>query len=308
MFYMTIGANEYYSFVVSPDFLDSPSFNLTAADLVKNGTQEDKNVYPVLEDLWSQAISGTLHNLSSSECISAYDDDIQNTYRNVLAITVNRTENSSILDYTLSSPRNSSNSWLCGRVSINEFLCDTSDLLQDARRGQPWKYLIWTNDTSRFSHRPEDTPSRIDDDVLKKYPPLNTNLAVSYCLAEKGSPNACTLHFAYELMPLIICANIAKLACLLWLLCKQRAPCLVTLGDAVASFLRVPDPHTRHHALAVTRFRTSRKSCKQTRHRLWLEDARGTVYGPDTWSDAWHLWPHTWMSAISTRQWQLSGL
>lgn len=94
---------------------------------------------------------------------------------------------------------------------------------------------------SDFSTRTTTTASQI----------LVDGSAVTSCLAQPALPNhnSCTVNLNGALFIIILALNlISLLATAIVLLLRRFAP-LVTLGDAVASFLRDPDPATRTNAL-----------------------------------------------------------
>jgi hypothetical protein len=72
---------------------------------------------------------------------------------------------------------------------------------------------------------------------------------VKHCLIEQV-PESCQVQFAFPFAILVIVCNVIKATCMALLLFKFRkyTP-LVTIGDAVASFLEHPDPETRGRCL-----------------------------------------------------------
>jgi hypothetical protein len=66
-----------------------------------------------------------------------------------------------------------------------------------------------------------------------------------YCIVEQV-PEMCKLGFSFPIAGMVIVANLVKACCMAWLLLRyKKHEALVTLGDALASFLERPDPHTR---------------------------------------------------------------
>jgi hypothetical protein len=72
---------------------------------------------------------------------------------------------------------------------------------------------------------------------------------VKHCLVEQV-PESCQVQFAFILAIMVIVCNIIKATCMALLLFKftKHTP-LITMGDAVASFLEHPDPETRGRCL-----------------------------------------------------------
>jgi hypothetical protein len=67
---------------------------------------------------------------------------------------------------------------------------------------------------------------------------------VEYCLSEPV-PGICRLQFAVPIMVVVLCCNFVKLLCMVFTVWRCREFSMVTLGDAVSSFLETPDPCTK---------------------------------------------------------------
>lgn len=68
---------------------------------------------------------------------------------------------------------------------------------------------------------------------------------VRYCYSETVE-ESCELHFSLAFALTVMATNLAQACCILYLLktLPPKSPMLVTIGDAVASFLDEADPHT----------------------------------------------------------------
>lgn len=75
---------------------------------------------------------------------------------------------------------------------------------------------------------------------------------VQYCFS-KPTEERCQVLFSIIIMGIVICCNLAKTLCMLLTLRLQRCQPLVTLGDALESFLRRADPATEAVCLAGKR-------------------------------------------------------
>ncbi|GAM90474.1 hypothetical protein ANO11243_085180 [Dothideomycetidae sp. 11243] len=64
-----------------------------------------------------------------------------------------------------------------------------------------------------------------------------------YCLS-RPMPSVCSINFYSSIMVVVICCNIAKLVLLIGTLAVVDGTSLVTIGDAIASFLNRADTHT----------------------------------------------------------------
>ena len=67
--------------------------------------------------------------------------------------------------------------------------------------------------------------------------------SVEYCLAEPFPPH-CTVEVSISLLAAVIVCNCIKITCLLLTVLSPHFQPLVTIGDAISSFLREPDPVT----------------------------------------------------------------
>ena len=81
---------------------------------------------------------------------------------------------------------------------------------------------------------------------------------IDYCLS-KPVVEHCKLQLSVAVMIVIIICNIFKTVCMITILWKQDPKPLVTLGDAIASFLDRPDITTKQNCMAGrTRFEDRR--------------------------------------------------
>jgi hypothetical protein len=79
---------------------------------------------------------------------------------------------------------------------------------------------------------------------------------VKYCLSEKA-PDVCDIYFNTTIAVLVVSINVAKLIAFSMLFVIIRKPPLLTIGDAVASFLNSPDETTKGVGLmSKTDFKT----------------------------------------------------
>ncbi|KAF5375600.1 hypothetical protein D9757_008565 [Collybiopsis confluens] len=74
-------------------------------------------------------------------------------------------------------------------------------------------------------------------------------LEVNYCLSQPVIQR-CQLNFNLPLLVTVIIFNIAKVICMVFTAVKIKDNALVTIGDAIASFTKDPDIHTRGMSLA----------------------------------------------------------
>ena len=164
-------------------------------------------------------------NLTNEACIKVYMRDYVTDNTNVLAVTSALNDSSSIVNTTYPAyvyRWDDTTPWICGDNTYDSYTytCDASAVLAEAAG--------WT--------------INVDNGHLWAVP-------IQYCLSQPVEGH-CTLQFSLWIITIVIMCNITKLACMIMLLLRQQAKPLVTLGDAVESFLETPDPTTENMCLA----------------------------------------------------------
>ncbi|KAK3380710.1 hypothetical protein B0T24DRAFT_616099 [Lasiosphaeria ovina] len=265
--FVSLTANEYTVAVATQDFVDGANFTLPVAD-------------PVAMDFLRsmQQNLSTYERLDPIACIQAYGVDFLSDRRHILAVVLippdagsgdeganEKRDNDDAGDGGDDSPSNSTdtgpllgyldwtydavqNSWVCGTSvdgsgvlvpeDINDFDCDVGEALSDL----PITFGDWQLD---------------------------------HCLSERVV-DRCRLQFSLPIMFVVIACNAIKLVAILATLLRKQSP-LLTLGDAIASFLERPDPTTRGMGTAsIADFRAGRwrddplpQRWEYTRHFRW---------------------------------------
>lgn len=227
---------------------------------------------PVLQQL---AVAGDLERLDNEACIQSYglSDSKESPYGNLLVVTSLELNDSVIaMDYHEAVSDDQHGYWLCdgdgyaagyldtdingdGRLDTNtdrgmmrsseNISCsDTEALLANAE--------TWTIDEQQwFGNRYGTT--------LEGRPVRVVSAPVSYCLAEPYTPR-CAVGLQTTLLTVVIVCNaikiIAMLVCAFWAFDP-----LATSGDAIASFLAAPEPHSdRQGPLSIIDLRKSRST------------------------------------------------
>jgi hypothetical protein len=202
--------------------------------------------------------SNVLERLEPEECISAYSVDFQTKYGSVVLISSNFTASDTRIDLLGSQPvpvpRESFTPWVCSCAT------SCSSALARVRDGADWVTGAYT---------------------------------IDYCLAE-STPGKCTLEYSLPLAIVVICANMVKTVLIGLAVLLVRGNPLLTVGDAVASFLRSPDDTTLGSCLLPSRMVVFSRR----------DDARGqwrsVSYqdGPDK-PGVYTARPRRWMTAVS---------
>ncbi|KIK55868.1 hypothetical protein GYMLUDRAFT_248278 [Collybiopsis luxurians FD-317 M1] len=212
--------------------------------------------------------------LHSSQCLQAYATDfLSNRNDVILVIGTNHTESNDTLwegwnfqAYMTTQPGSTSYNWICSDPSeYNRCLADSSpgSVCPDPKScSSTWKNinpskweLTWV-DSSPYFHLPVGSPQ------------------VNYCISQPAEPR-CQLEFNLPLLALIIVFNIAKVMCMALAATKINDKPLVTVGDAIASFTDVPDPHTRCILCTTSFLALEWSSYARSRKPLRVSSPRG---------------------------------
>lgn len=119
------------------------------------------------------------------------------------------------------------------------------------------------------------------------WPPFGET--AKYCLSER-IPEACTMKFLPELAWIVVGCNIIKLAVLIYvhIHSKSSQPPLLTIGDAISSFLLEPDRTT-----------TGLNSMSRKETNWWRE-------GTSPASIPFNIRRQKWAASVSGRRWLLT--
>ena len=215
----------------SSNFLDAGYWNSTRSGGCFN--TDFSGVNPAIQFLQEHADG--LERLDNSDCIAAYSQEPISEYGNVLLVTRN-TSNEAILNvWSVSSMSDPADHWLCGLRKGNAE-CDTSTL--DASN---WNMTGTTLEEIPVTGTPYYHP--LGGLLGACLPPNDQTFQVDYCLAQKAVEN-CTVGLAPSLIGVVLVCNAIKAICLFLTFSRLRLRPMVTIGDAIASFLEVPDSVT----------------------------------------------------------------
>lgn len=279
--FSTLCTNNFNVYIVSDNFLDF-SFKATehltlldgcptsAPDEVKGhrgdnmGAYGDKVTYgdllgnKTLEALQAYHWNTTSFEVLSNEaCIKIYTNTMHTTYSDVLLVSRYSSSISPILfseglSSSVLSIEGSMNAWNCSGTSCN---ADNT--------------LAVSSDWSKVLLDAEDWSVQ--------------GCSIQYCLSQRATEN-CKLQFSLAIMITVIMCNLIKVICLSVIVWTRDQKPLVTLGDAIASFLEKPDPNTAGCCIfGKLRF--------ETNHH-WHPLALG-----------WAAESNSWFRAASKRRW-----
>jgi len=266
-FYAAVATNDYNILYVTPGFL--------------NGGGYDTNRFPSTA---AQNISFFHENatawvyLDNHDCIQNYANDFISKYRNVIVVVSNET---TAADDTLLS------------VTVNEVPAQL-DATYD-----PFAWIC--NDTQTTNKTGVHGRNSAGFVPCAEQARELTNMAntwwksggyhISYCRAEEIKPD-CHLHFAPHLMGPVILMNIIKCLVAFYVAFRMVDVPLVTLGDAIQSFIKHPDP-------------TSAGLCLTTAHEAERTFSRTAAHMAPRPPQTFQAGKHRCAKVITKRQWLL---
>ena len=235
--YTSLAANGFVVTVVTNNYFQSGAYSSIAQALSGDFQGPDGNlarVGPIDIQLFSDVLARyntslqRYEDLTPSECTKLYNTDFVSNHRNLFLVTKHRsntTHNNTLLDMIhVRGEGVSPSSWMCaynttgyGRIFLRRsFSCNPSELTTNVTSGLPWRVKLTTLE----------------------------EVEISGCKSEKTAEK-CKVQFSLWIMIVVICCNLVKACCMVMTVVRSREPTLVTLGDAVDSFLSIMDPTTR---------------------------------------------------------------
>ncbi|PGH13119.1 hypothetical protein AJ79_03826 [Helicocarpus griseus UAMH5409] len=217
--FQTLSIYGYQRFVGNKPFSD---FNGTDVVSLLGGNSLD----PTFKRLMEKGKMGELEYLDNRQCVTTYSVGFQINHANLLIVSDDF--NSTVADFAnitspLDPPISDPYDWMCAE---SRRISPTRSCRSLA--GQVYVYSDnWTIDNP--------------------YYPFN-EFRVKHCLSEPV-PESCTVEYSIPLLLVVIVANIIKVAILWGVAFTMTDAPILTIGDAISSFVQVPDCTTRGQCL-----------------------------------------------------------
>lgn len=228
---MSIANYEYITAGVNQSFVDNPTCQgcsgiLIPGEVAKwttNGKDFPNIVDEKISHLHQLSREGRLERLENVDCINAYAQMIQSNRGSVLLVAQGDVE------------PDLSTKWLADSSPLS-WLVDS----RSAAREDPYQWICGTA---------TDCAGRIDEvrAAATNWTILGSN--VQYCLSEKIE-SECTIRWSLEIGIIVLVLNLFKAILMVCTLLGIEEEPLMAMGDAIASFLRRPDPTTVNMCLA----------------------------------------------------------
>jgi len=217
--------------------------NYAAAIVAENIYTESPPIHDANAKQWKDIIdeSRVWHSLSPIDCVKAYNTPLQSRYGNLIVITYgeNKTEGlvQSIQVHVSDNP--TPQNWIgCPFSCSNE-----TDSLKNITKTGEWTFHYAEIQPYRNTKTGEWTYGNV---VQRTY-------TVKECRAER-TPEVCKLQFSVGILSAVILCNAVKIVCMILAFANSSFVPLATIGDAIQSFLMVPDRSTLGRCYASKKF------------------------------------------------------
>ncbi|KAF2790980.1 hypothetical protein K505DRAFT_310397 [Melanomma pulvis-pyrius CBS 109.77] len=235
--FSSTSSNDYYAFSVSQSFIDNPEcFNCD-----KISGQYVSHLEEPIRMMHAKARNKILDTLPNAECISEYAKMIQSERRNVLLVA----------DDSKYPPANASTIGATNVYAVGKFNASDAEFPWQALGSYGWicsDLRTWDATTTCASllGQIENAPDawKVGTTAGIGYVTVGPTYGVQYCLSEKTEPR-CKLQFILPIMVLVTILNLLKAILIFYVPLGMKEEPLMTMGDAVASFLEREDPTTK---------------------------------------------------------------
>ncbi|KAL8727294.1 MAG: hypothetical protein Q9181_005758 [Wetmoreana brouardii] len=250
--FLTTQANIYSAIPVDERFVRTGYFNTSSLHAVAITTLPHASSPVVIESDSAQHLVNTAKSIrdkfnetnrprqiSAADCLRAYSTQYVSSRGDVLI--VQSPPVSQPLVYIKTSDRvEESSDTIGGYTVVDEMTPVPKEMIyQSQPRSYPsyeWTCSPRVNKTCSVDHQQQ----YIDNPLTWK--PYGQS--VQYCLSEEV-PEQCQLNFSLLFAVVVVISNFVKVVCMFLILWRHDKSALITIGDAIGSFLDHPDPHTR---------------------------------------------------------------
>ncbi|KAL8901925.1 MAG: hypothetical protein Q9207_004966 [Kuettlingeria erythrocarpa] len=249
--FSTLSAREYDILTISPNLAAGKFFNVTAVppDAVdplawEYSYSEEWAFLPYphsrlvefgLDLLTNVRNASIWQRMDNRDCIRKYGKEFVSTQGDFLAVSRALNDSFSIKFVDTAYPKTKNG----GGPSYN-WMCDLYPEAQHGGNSEQCRLDILLPQANEWAIRSRSP----NQDGIWQHDP------VDYCLSRRVEEH-CRLQFSLSLLILVVICNSIKAACMILMAYRHDDKPLVTLGDAVASFLEDPDSTTQGNCLAT---------------------------------------------------------
>ncbi|MCJ1466111.1 hypothetical protein MMC07_004730 [Pseudocyphellaria aurata] len=239
--FSSISTNDYAVFAVNSAFVDATTVPATTVNNYNLSLTYDSlkiDLYDMVVNLHELARNGSLQHLDNSACIQAYAHEYLSDRSHLLLIVSDANPVPAVLSTsTINSVEISKQLecvpdtyfWICANADCNHS-CQShlSEVLADTENWHP-------------NYNDRDVQYRTYHSI-SVHP--DGELEAKYCLSQQ-TPERCKLQFSLQIVIVVIVINTLKMVLMLYVVFGLKETPLMTVGDAVASFLDEEDPTTK---------------------------------------------------------------
>lgn len=254
--FSTLASQEYIVFAASPALLDVAPGRLNWSAPVPATLYTEEIVDESNYTLQRFRNASSWDELSNDACIKAYGQEFVSARGDLVAITQDLNLNASVPIEAITSSIFGLQPyvWICRGLDP----CNINSILAQSAT---WTISAYAGGGSAY---------------------LGYEYTVQYCLS-KPVEERCRVQFSIPIMIIVIGCNFLKASCMFLTLWLQKSQPLVTLGDAIDSFLKRVDPSTESMCIATNGWFP---------RKVWGE-------GPIKWQGQ----RYRWFSSASNKRW-----
>ena len=249
--FSTLSTNDSKGLIVTSDFLSgAPIGNATRrSNITPDDSTQIENFRQNVSIFIQNQSNPEWQKLNSTTCREAYRPPILPDRSDVLVVVSVNSTGVSVLDYlswSISGESTGSARWTC----LNP-ICPSSTCDQMCAGSTTDNYELY-------------------------------NTPVDHCFSWKTA-ETCQLQFSLPIMIIVMICNLTKTVCMLLTIHHRFATPLLTLGDAVASFLERPDIYTRNNCLSDKYDFQQRSKVEKGVDQLDLQPLHPPLRKPSLW-------------------------
>lgn len=286
--FSTLSTRKYGVFAVSPNLATGKLFDVTAVppDAYEGASGSHTALVEYGLNLLRDAKNSSIwQRMDNEDCIRKYGQQFVSTRSDFVAVSHALNDSFPIKFVKTVYPETGNGggppyNWMCGlypeaKGGLHDELCRLDNLLPKAPQ-----WAIANDGLTRLWSAPVSSGEPVS---VWEVVPAGEPAPVDYCLSRRVEEH-CRLQFSLALLIVVIICNFTKAACMISMAYRHDAKPLVTLGDAIASFLKHPDIITLGTCAAPKdAFQTRRWSCRPrpwaTKEVAWFGSSSSTRWG-----------------------------
>ena len=218
----------------------------------------------------------SLEHLDNAACIKAYQPSFITERRSVLIVSDALGISNGVIRFNIEQSDQASYDWLCDPVQdLNSYSCDASTLIKNPDN--------WTLSGGTTSYGPFLVVHPVLGDLVggEVGGPVggpvsgpvggHVDAKVLYCLSEPlARRESCQLGASVPILIVVTVCNLVKILCLMATHWIAEDDLLVTTGDAIESFLLIPDTTTANQD-------STNPATSSQKNKGWLVDSDSVI-------------------------------